>query len=72
MGPDAVRFPLTRVIALGTDRPEVQAAAAEARVIFDRVGAKAYLARLDVALAASASSTAGRVTADRAGVAATS
>ena len=71
MGPDAVRFPLTRVIALGTDRPEVQAAA-EARVIFDRVGAKAYLARLDVALAASASSTAGRVTADRAGVAATS
>lgn len=33
-------FPLTRVIALGTDRPEVQAAA-EARVIFDRVGAKA-------------------------------
>jgi class 3 adenylate cyclase/predicted ATPase len=46
------RVGLDMVHLLGADEPEVRAGAAEARAIFERLGAQPYLDRLDAALTA--------------------
>ncbi len=40
------------VLLLGAEHPDIGVIAAEARAIFERLGAKPYLERLDAALAA--------------------
>jgi class 3 adenylate cyclase/predicted ATPase len=47
----AAQAGLDLVVLVGPDEPAARAAAAESRAIFERVGARAYLDRLDAALA---------------------
>ena len=48
---DVARVALDFVLLVGPDIPEARAAGEQARVIFERVGAKPYLERLDAAMA---------------------
>jgi tetratricopeptide (TPR) repeat protein len=50
-GFEAANEALTAVVLLGTDEPSLRALADEARRLFERVGARSYLARLDGAIA---------------------
>ena len=50
-GFEAANDALTAVVLLGTEEPSLRALADEARRLFERVGARSYLARLDAAIA---------------------
>jgi class 3 adenylate cyclase/tetratricopeptide (TPR) repeat protein len=52
-GFDLARTGLDMTLLLGPDHPDVPTVAAEARAIFERLGARPYLDRLDAALSAS-------------------
>ena len=49
-GFEAANDALTAVVLLGTEEPSLRALADEARRLFERVGARSYLARLDAAI----------------------
>jgi hypothetical protein len=48
---EAANEAVTAVVLLGTEEPSLRALADEARRVFERVGARSYLARLDAAIA---------------------
>jgi class 3 adenylate cyclase/tetratricopeptide (TPR) repeat protein len=62
---DVARLSLDFVLLVGADHPATREAAAEAHAIFERVGARPYLERLDAAMASSAAGRLPETTAPR-------
>ena len=65
---EVARVGLDFVLLLGPDVPEARSAGEQARAIFERVGAKPYLERLDAAMTRATSSQSGSTAASVDGV----